>query len=152
MLQLVSVSDHGVVKSFVASVKSAQYSFNVMTRSVTRKFVTEDRVVYAWTSISTVVNKNVRYLGEGLIVLERSPSAPQNSALLKNWHRLYAEQVGHQLIPSTATASELERFKVTGMSTLSQNTAAYFNLLENVLLDAAASSRARSEPVPLCMT
>lgn len=152
LTQCVSILDDGVDKSFVASVKSAQYSFNLMTRSVTRKFMTKDRIVYAWTSISTVVNKNVRYLGEGLIVLERSPSAPQNSTLLKNWHRLHAEQVGSQLIPSAATASELERFKVTGMSTLSQNTSAYFNLLENVLLEAATTSNSMSEPVPLCMT
>lgn len=135
-------------KSFVTSVKGVQFSFEMVSHSVTRKFVEKDRVIYAWTNIGTVANQSVRYLGEGLIVLERSTSG---STLLKTWHRVHAEQMNSQLNPSLTSAAETERFKVTGLKTLSQNTAAYFSSLENVLMEAA-SNKISFEPFPLCAT
>lgn len=138
-------------KSFVTAVKGVQYSYDMVSHSVTRKYVEKDRIIYAWTNIGTVANQNVRYLGEGLIVLERSSAAPSSSTLLKNWHRVHAEQMDSPLAPSSASVSETERFKVTGLKTLSQNTAAYFSSLENVLMEAA-SNKFSGEPFPLCVT
>lgn len=119
-----------------------------MTRTLTRRFVETDRIVFAWTSIGTVANKNVRYLGEGLTVFERSSAAPKSSIVLKNWLRLHAEQGDPQLCSSVASPRKLENFKVTGMRSLSQHAEGYFNLLEDVLVDAATG---KSKSEPLCV-
>lgn len=55
--------EDGVDKSYMTMVKSVHNSYNLATRSVMRKFVDDDRIVYAWTSIATIKNKNVRFRG-----------------------------------------------------------------------------------------
>lgn len=130
--------ENGVDKSYMTLVKSVQYSYTLATRSVMRKFVDQDRIVYAWTSIATVKNQNVRFRGEGLVVLE---GFSVDSTLLRNWHRLYAEEIDSQLMPPVS-ASEIEKFKVTGLKALSQNVSEYFGTLENILLEAAANKPA----------
>lgn len=145
-LQDFAYVEDGVDKSYMTLVKSVQYSYTLATRSVMRKFVDQDRIVYAWTSIATIKNTNARFRGEGLVVLERSTGV----TLLRNWHRMYAEQIDSQLMPS-ADASEMERFKVTGLKALSQNTAEYFGTLENVLLEAAAENGPTIRRARICV-
>lgn len=120
-------------KSYVATVTSAQCSYNLQVRAVTRKFVSQDRAVFAWISIGVVANKGVRFQGEGMMVLERSPLAPTQSALLKTWHRMRVEQVESHF----GSANEIGMLKVVGMKALSLNVAGCFAALENTLLQAA---------------
>lgn len=142
--------DDGLDKGFVTTADSAQYSFNYATRNVTRRFVGKDRICYVWASVAAVPNKNLRFRGEGLIVLERSKTSPLESTQMKNWHRVRAEKVGSSLLPS-GSEREIDRMTVTGMKTISRTIEAYFSSLENVLLEAAAHNSG-FQLVPLCVT
>lgn len=133
-------------KSYVAAVKSARCSYNLQVRAVTRVFVSADRVVFTWSSIAVVANKGVRFQGEGMVVLERSPMAPRQAVLLKTWHRMHAERVESQF----GSVDEIEMLQVVGMKALSQNVAGYFDALESTLLQAAVDKSGRVF-VPACI-
>lgn len=148
-VQAFAYVEDGVDKSYVTLVKSVQYSYNLATRSVMRKFVDEDRIIYAWTSIATVKDKNLRFHGDGIVVLERSTTSAFDSTQMRSWHRLHAEEIDSQLMPC-ASASEIEKLKATGLKALSQSTAEYFDSLENALLQAA-SNMPIDQRVPICV-
>lgn len=145
-----AVVENGLDKGFVTTADSAKYSFNYATRNVTCRFVTKDRIFYVWASVAAVPNKDIRFRGEGLIVLERSKTSPLDSTQMKNWHRVHAETVGSSLLPS-GSPSEIDRMTVTGMKTISRTIEAYFSSLENVLLEAAAH-KSGFQLVSLCVT
>lgn len=143
-----AVVDDGLDKGFVTTADSAQYSFNYATRNVTRRFVAKDRICYVWASLAAVPNKNFRFRGEGLIVLERPKASPLDATQMKNWHRVHVEKVDSGLLSSE---SDVDRMTSIGTKTISRTIEAYFSSLENVLLEAAAD-KAGFQLVPLCVT
>lgn len=130
----------------MVTIENASCPINLQIRTAMRKYTSEGRVVYAWTSMGAVATKSLRFQGQGIIVFERSLMAPAQTTMLKTWHRMHADLTEAEF----GSESEIEMLKVVGMKALSRNTMGYFSTLENVLLEAAAV-KAPHALVPPCI-
>lgn len=98
-----------------------------------RKYDEDHRIVYAWTTVTVLASKGLRFCAQSLVVLEPSVTLPESASVMKKWLRLRGEQIDHSKISPKAAELLAEGI----LKALNEKTMATWTWMENNLLGDA---------------
>lgn len=129
-----TITEEGLRKNYLTTYQHDQSAYDLHSRTVLRKYKESSRVVYAWTTVTVLGSKGMRIVSQSMMIMEPSPSLPQNATVLKKWNRLHVDQM--------ESPTEVSQPFVEGvLKTLSGNTTTTWAWLENYLLGDACDNR-----------
>lgn len=120
-------------KNYLTTYQDGLSTYDLHSRTVLRKCRETSRM-YAWTTVTVLGCKSMHAISRCLMVVEPSPSLPQNATMLKQWGRVHTDQMDH-----TSEASQLLVEEV--LKTLSGDTSTTWAWLKNYLLGDASENR-----------
>lgn len=98
-----------------------------------RKYQECGRIVYAWTTVTVLASKGLRFLTQAMVVMEPSPTLPQQAAVMKKWLRFGGEQIDHSKLSAQEAGPLIEGI----LNALGNKTMTTWVWLENNMVGGA---------------
>lgn len=124
------LTEDGLRKNYLSTYQHLNSSYDLHSRTVMRKYDEEHRIVYAWTTVTVLASKGLRFYAQSLVVLEPSSTLPESASVMKKWLRLGGEQIDHSKVSPEAAELLTEGI----LKALSEKTVATWSWMENNLL------------------
>lgn len=133
--------EDGLKKNFLSTFQYGHHMYDLHSRTVLRRYVESNKIVYAWTSVTVLASLGLRFLAQAMMVIEPSSTLPHNAAVLKNYHRIHGDQIDPATLASPLTGPLVN----VVMKTLSGNTATMWSWFESYLLGGTSD-----DAKPIC--
>lgn len=135
--------EDGLKKNFLTTFQHGHHMYDLHSRTVLRRYMEGNKIVYAWTSVTVLGSMGLRFLAQAMMVIVPSPTLPLNATVLKNYHRIHGDQIDPAKLACPLTGPLIDAV----MKTLSGNTATMWSWFETYLLGATSEDDDSAKPL-----